>query len=51
MVVIPPDGRIAYVSCDLSGRVAEIDLRAFEVARLIEAGPMADGLAWAPAAR
>jgi YVTN family beta-propeller protein len=49
MVVIPPDGRVAYVSCDLSGQVAEIDLRSFQVARLIQAGPLADGLAWAPA--
>lgn len=47
MVVVRPDGKAAYVSCDQSGQVAEIDLAGFKVARLIAAGPMADGLAWA----
>jgi DNA-binding beta-propeller fold protein YncE len=51
MVVVRPDGRTAYVSCDKSGQVAEIDLREWKVTRLITAGPMADGLAWAAAAR
>jgi len=49
MVVVRPDGKAAYVSCDQSGQVAEIDLMDFKVARLIAAGPMADGLAWAGA--
>ena len=39
MVVVRPDGQAAYVSCDASGQVAEIDLPAFKVARLIDAGP------------
>ncbi len=47
-VLVRPDGRVAYVSCDVSGQVAEIDLAEWKVARLIPAGPMADGLAWAP---
>ena len=47
-VLVRPDGRVAYVSCDASGQVAEIDLAEWKVARLIPAGPMADGLAWAP---
>jgi YVTN family beta-propeller protein len=47
-VLVRPDGRVAYVSCDASGQVAEIDLAQWKVARLIPAGPMADGLAWAP---
>jgi YVTN family beta-propeller protein len=47
-VLVRPDGRIAYVSCDASGTIAEIDLSEWKVARLISAGPMADGLAWAP---
>jgi YVTN family beta-propeller protein len=46
-VVVRPDGRRAYVSCDLSGQVAEIDLTEWTVARLIEAGKLADGMAWA----
>lgn len=46
-VLVRPDGRVAYVSCDASGQVAEIDLDGLRVGRLIQAGPMADGLAWA----
>jgi len=46
-VLVRPDGRVAYVSCDASGQVAEIDLAKWKVERLIPAGPMADGLAWA----
>jgi YVTN family beta-propeller protein len=46
-VLVRPDGRVAYVSCDASGQVAEIDLAEWKVVRLIQAGPMADGLAWA----
>jgi DNA-binding beta-propeller fold protein YncE len=48
-VLVRPDGQVAYVSCDQSGKVAEIDLREWRVTRLIQAGPLADGLAWAPA--
>lgn len=46
-VLVRPDGRMAYVSCDASGQVAAIDLQAWTVERIIDAGPMADGLAWA----
>lgn len=45
-VVVRPDGRFAYVSCDASRQVAVIDLEAWKVAKLIEAGALADGLAW-----
>lgn len=45
------DGRVAYVACDASHQVAVIDLERWTVERLIEAGPMADGLAWAPPPR
>jgi YVTN family beta-propeller protein len=48
-VLIRPDQRVAYVSCDASGQTAEIDLGAWEVKRLITAGKGADGLAWAAA--
>jgi DNA-binding beta-propeller fold protein YncE len=50
-VVVRPDGRVAYVSCDASRQVAVVDLAAFKVERLIDAGPLADGLAWAASAR
>jgi DNA-binding beta-propeller fold protein YncE len=46
-VLVRPDGRVAYVSCDASGQVAVIDLAEWKVERLIPAGPMVDGLAWA----
>ena len=48
-VLVRPDGLVAYVSCDASHQVAEIDLKEWKVGRLIEAGPAADGLAWAAA--
>ena len=46
-VLIRPDGMTAYVSCDASHQVAIIDLRNWKVEKLIDAGPGADGLAWA----
>jgi DNA-binding beta-propeller fold protein YncE len=45
-VLIRPDGAVAYVSCDASQKVAEIQTSDWTVARLIDAGPGADGLAW-----
>ena len=48
-VLIRPDGKVAYVSCDASQKVAEIRTSDWAVARLIDAGPGADGLAWARA--
>jgi hypothetical protein len=44
------DRRDREVSCDASGKVAVIDTKAWEVRTLIPAGPVVDGLAWAPAA-
>ena len=46
-VLIRPDGAVAYVSCDASHKVAEIRTSDWTVTRLIDAGPSADGLAWA----
>jgi YVTN family beta-propeller protein len=46
-VLVRPDGRVAYVSCDVSGKVAAIRLSDWAVDALIDAGHMADGLAWA----
>jgi YVTN family beta-propeller protein len=45
-VLIAPDDKTAYVSCDASHQVAAIGLADWKV-RLIEAGRGADGLAWA----
>ena len=44
-VLIRPDGKIAYVSCNTSGKVAAIDLAQWKVQNLIAAGNFADGLA------
>jgi len=46
-VLVRPDGAVAYVSCDASHKVAEIQTSNWTVSRLIDAGPGADGLAWA----
>jgi len=46
-VLISPDGKIAYVSCDASHKVAAIRTSDWTVDKLIDAGPSADGLAWA----
>ena len=48
MVVVRPDSREAYVSCDVSGKVAVLNLTNWKVDKLIDAGKGADGLAWAP---
>ena len=47
-VLMRPDGKIAYVSCDASKQVAAINLENSSVEKLIPAGKGADGLAWAP---
>jgi YVTN family beta-propeller protein len=48
-VLVRPDGKMAYVSCDASHQVAAIDISAWKLDKLIDAGPGADGLAWAAA--
>jgi len=45
--LVRPDGLEAYVSCDASKQVAVIDLKDWTVSKLIEAGPVVDGLVWA----
>jgi DNA-binding beta-propeller fold protein YncE len=45
-VLIAPDGKTAYVSCDRSQKVAAIQTADWTV-KLIDAGKTADGLAWA----
>jgi YVTN family beta-propeller protein len=50
-VLVEPDGKAAYVSCDASRKVAVIELTGapadWKVAKLIDVGRGADGLAWA----
>ena len=45
--LVRPDGKIAYVSCDHSGQVAEIDTATWTVKRMFDTGKVSDGLAWA----
>jgi YVTN family beta-propeller protein len=45
--LVRPDGQEAYVSCDASKQIAVIDTKSWKVEKLIDAGPGADGLAWA----
>jgi YVTN family beta-propeller protein len=47
-ILVRPDGKVAYVSCMASGKIAAINLKTWNVDKLITAGPQADGLAWAP---
>jgi YVTN family beta-propeller protein len=47
--LVRPDGEEAYVSCDASKQIAVIDTKNWKVEKLIDAGPGADGLAWAKA--
>jgi len=46
-VLVRPDGQVAYVSCDVPGKVAAIRTSDWVVAATIDAGKLADGLAWA----
>ena len=45
-VLVRPDGKVAYVSCSASHQIAAIEINDWSV-KQIEAGPEADGLAWA----
>lgn len=47
-ILMRPDGEVAYVSCMVAGKIAAINLKTWNVDKLISAGPLADGLAWAP---
>lgn len=46
-VLVTPDGKTAYVSCEHSNQVAEINLENWTLTRLIATGKATDGLAWA----
>jgi YVTN family beta-propeller protein len=45
-VLVRPNGQVAYVSCSASHQIAAIQINDWSV-KLIDAGPGADGLAWA----
>ncbi len=47
--LVRPDGKVAYVSCDKAGKIAAIRTSDWKVEGLIDAGAVADGLAWANA--
>lgn len=46
-ILVRPDGKVAYVSCNVSHEVAVVDLASWQVLARIEAGKGADGLGWA----
>jgi DNA-binding beta-propeller fold protein YncE len=46
-VLVRPDNQVAYVSCNATGKVAAINLNGWTVSKLMDAGKLADGLAWA----
>ena len=46
-ILVRPDGKAAYVSCEKSNQVAEINLDTWTLTRLIPTGKATDGLAWA----
>ncbi|HEY4299293.1 MAG TPA: hypothetical protein VGM73_00370 [Candidatus Didemnitutus sp.] len=48
-ILVSRDGATAFVSCDQSKQVAVIDLPSRSVSKLIDVGPVDDGLAWAHA--
>jgi DNA-binding beta-propeller fold protein YncE len=48
-MLLEPDDKVAYVSCDSSAKVAAIDTSTWAVTKLIAVGKGADGLAWAAA--
>lgn len=50
-VLVRPDDKVAYVSCDASHQVAAISIPNWNVEKLIDAGRGTDGLAWAAVKR
>ena len=45
-ILLPPGGKVAYVSCYPGHQVAEIDMTKWAVTRFIDVGQKGDGLAW-----
>jgi YVTN family beta-propeller protein len=46
-VLVRPDNKVAYVSCDVSHQVAAIRIPDWTVEKLIQSGKGTDGMAWA----
>ena len=46
-ILVRPDGKLAYASCDWSHNVAAIRTSDWNVDKIIDTGAGADGLAWA----
>jgi YVTN family beta-propeller protein len=49
-IVIPPDGKRAYVANSNADVVAALDLKTWKVSGLLKAGREPDGMAWSPLA-
>jgi DNA-binding beta-propeller fold protein YncE len=48
-ILVRPDNRVAYVACMKDGKIAVINLTTWQVDKVIDAGKLADGMAWAAA--
>jgi hypothetical protein len=46
-VLVRPDDRVVYVSCDMENKIAAINTADWKVEKLIDTGKGTDGLAWA----
>jgi YVTN family beta-propeller protein len=47
-ILVTPDGAVAFVSCVSAGKIAMLDLRAWQLQQPIILTPGVDGLAWVP---
>jgi DNA-binding beta-propeller fold protein YncE len=47
-ILVRPDGGVVFVSCMDSGKIAVVDLRAWQQEEAIVMTPGVDGLAWLP---
>ena len=48
-ILVTPDGRTAFVSCPDSGKIAVVDVPAWQLLEPVVLTPGVDGLAWIPA--
>jgi DNA-binding beta-propeller fold protein YncE len=47
-ILVTPDGGVAFISCVSAGKIAVLDLRAWQLQEPIALTPGIDGLAWVP---
>jgi hypothetical protein len=47
-ILVTPDGAVAFVSCVSAGKIAMLDLRAWQLQQPIVLTAGVDGLAWVP---